>query len=73
MKHLPESEFRHEKRSNYMSLSDLFQDLKTESLVNQLPKLTKFRDQMTLMKELEKRNDISQDKYFELLEKCNGI
>lgn len=56
-----------------MSLFDLVQDLTTESLIKILPTLKKLNKQMVIMKEIEKRNEVDQDYFFELLETCNGI
>lgn len=66
-------EYRNSKRNNYMSLSDLVQDLTTETLTNVLPTLKKLKNQMIIMKEIEKRNELNEDYFFELLETCNGI
>ena len=66
-------EYRNERRNNYMSLSDLIKDLTTETLVNLLPTLDKFKKQMAVMCELETRNELKDDYYYELLESCNGI
>lgn len=66
-------EYRNSKRNNYMSLFDLVQDLTTESLIKILPTLKKLNKQMVIMKEIEKRNEVDQDYFFELLETCNGI
>ena len=51
-------QYRNEKRNNYMSLSDLVKDLTTETLVNVLPTLDKFKKQMVVMCELETRNEL---------------
>ena len=56
-----------------MSLSDLCTDLSTDCLINLLSKLDKLDRQLDVMKEIEKRNEIAEDKYFELLESCNGF
>ena len=66
-------EYRNSKRNNYMSLSDLVQDLTTETLIKVLPTLKKLKNQMVIMKEVEKRNELNEDYFFELLETCNGI
>ena len=66
-------EYRNEKRDNYMSVYDLIKDLTTDCLVSILPTLETLNHQMALMTELEKRNELSIDKYFELLDTCNGI
>lgn len=64
------------KRDNYMSLSDICTDLSTDCLINLLSKLDKLNRQLDVMRELEfrmeHRNEITEDKYFELLETCNG-
>lgn len=66
--------FKGQKRDNYMSPSDLYQDLTTETLIHILPTLETLESQITLMTELESRIDeIGDEKYFELLETCNGI
>lgn len=61
------------KRDSYMSLGDLAQDLTTQSLIEVLPTLKKLNDQMTVMGHIEKRDELTQDDFFQLLEKCNGI
>ena len=66
-------EYRNSKRNNYMSLSHLVQDLKTKSLTKVLPTLKKLTNQMVIMKEIENRNELNEDYFFELLETCNGI
>ena len=66
-------EYTNSKRNNYMSLSDLSQDLTTKSLINVLSTLKKSTDQMIIMKEIEKRNELNENYFFELLETCNGI
>jgi len=66
-------EYINSKRDNYMSLSDLCTDLSTDCLINLLSKLDKLDRQLDVMKEIEKRNEIAEDKYFELLESCNGF
>ncbi len=66
-------EYINSKRNNYMSLSDLVQDLTTETLIKVLPTLKKLKNQMVIMKEVEKRNELNEDYFFELLETCNGI
>ena len=66
-------EYKNEARKNYMSLSDLLQDLTTDSIIKILPTLNSLKCQMSVMKELDNRNDIKEDYYFELLETCNGL
>ena len=66
-------EYRYSKRNNYMSLSDLVQDITTETLIKVLFTLKKLKNQMVIMKEVEKRNELNQDYFYELLETCNGI
>ncbi len=66
-------EYRNSKRDNYMSLTDLVQDLTTDSLINILPTIEKLKKQLIVMSEIEKRNELSDEDYFELLETCNGI
>ena len=61
-----------QKRDNYMSLSDLVKDLKTECLIKILKTLTQFKNQMIVIKELEIRNELDEDYFYELLESCNG-
>lgn len=60
-------------RNNYMSDVDLFQDLTTDCLLKILPSLKKFDSQMSIMREVEKRNELDESVYFDLLETCNGI
>ena len=60
-------------RDNYMSLSDLLQDVTTENLIELLPSVKKLSQQMDIMNEIEIRNELSDDQYFSLLETCNGI
>jgi hypothetical protein len=63
--------FRTEKRQ-YLSFADCIQDLTTDCLVSIVSKLEKLNNQMLVMKELEQRNELSDDAYFDLLETCNG-
>ena len=65
-------EYTNSKRNNYMSLSDLVQDLKTKSLIEILPTTTHFHNQMVIMREIELRNELNEDYFYELLETCNG-
>ena len=64
------------KRDNYMSFPDICTDLSTDCLVNLLSRLDKLNKQLDVMRELEfrmeHRNEITEDRYFELLETCNG-
>ena len=66
-------EYKNSKRDNYMSLTDLVQDLTTNSLIKILPTIEKLKKQLIVMSEIEKRNELSDEDYFELLETCNGI
>ncbi len=66
-------QYRNAKRDKYMSLSDLVQDLTTETLIKILSTLEQFKKQMVIMYELEERNELNDDYYFELLESCDGI
>ena len=66
-------EYINSKRDNYMSLSDLSQDLTIESLIKLLPTFKAFEYQMVIMKEIENRNELNDNDYFDLLETCNGI
>ncbi len=66
-------EYKDSKRNNYMSLTDLVQDLTTETLIKVLPTIKKLNNQLVIMKEVEKRNELNEDYFFELLETCNGI
>lgn len=66
-------EYNTSKRNNYMSFGDLIQDLTTGCLIDILPTIKEFKKQMLLMGEVEERNELSDDRYFELLETCNGI
>ncbi len=59
-------------RKRYLSLFDLVQDLKISCLITLVPALLRFSEQMTVMREIEKRNEMNECKYFELLETCNG-
>jgi hypothetical protein len=63
--------FRTEKRQ-YLSLADCIQDLTTDCLVALVAKLDELKNQMLVMAELEQRNELSEDAYFDLLETCNG-
>ena len=65
-------EYINPKRNNYMSLSDLVQDLTTKSLIKILPTLTHFHNQMVIMREIELRNELNEDYFYELMETCNG-
>lgn len=65
-------EYTNSKRNNYMSLTDLVQDLATESLIKVLSTLKEFKNQMVIMKEIELRNELDEDYFFELMETCNG-
>jgi|TARA_R110000782_G_scaffold75943_1_gene151354 hypothetical protein len=63
--------YRTEKR-RYLSFADQCQDLTTDSLISLIPDRA-FARQMDIMKEIEKRNELSDSVYFELLETCNGL
>ena len=65
--------YRNSERSNYMGLSDLAKDLETETLIEVLPTIEKFNQQMLLVTEIDSRKEISQMDLCELLESCNGI
>jgi len=65
-------EYTNSKRNNYMSLSDLVQDLSVKSLIKILPTLTHLHNQMVIMREIELRNELNEDYFFELMETCNG-
>lgn len=77
MKHLKQENMKtfkeNQRRSSYMSLADMAQDLTTEKLVEMVKNESKFNNQMILMTEIEKRNELTDNEYFELLESCNGI
>ena len=66
-------QYRNSKRNNYMSLSDLVQDLKIESLIKILPSVKELKNQMIVMGEIDLRDELSDDDFFELMETCNGI
>lgn len=55
-----------------MSFKDLANDLKTESLIEIIEESDKYSDQMTCIKLIEQRDELNDDKFFDLLEKCNG-
>ncbi len=38
-----------------------------------VPKKMRLKDQMKIMNEIEKRDVMEYEKFYELLEKCNGI
>ena len=65
--------YRNTKRNNYMSLTDISQDLTTETLIKVLDNQKTLKSQMVIMSEIETRNELSDDEYFNLLENCNGI
>jgi len=56
-----------------MSLTDQCQDLSTEYLIKKVGLTKRLKDQMTIMNELEKRDEMMDDDFMELLETCNGI
>ena len=64
--------YKTEPRKNYMSLSDIAQDFTDEYLIQKVKKENLFKNQMTLMKEIDKRDFLSDHEYFELLAECNG-
>ena len=64
--------YKNEKRK-YLSFSDQVQDLTTDYLISLIPGTIHFQNQMIIMKEIEKRNELQENKYFDLLETCNGI
>ena len=66
-------QYRNSKRNDYMSFFDLIQDLTTKTLIKILPTLKKLRHQMIVMGEIERRDELNNDYFFELLETCNGI
>jgi len=68
-------DFKTKPRNNYMSLSDKAQDLTTDYLINLVSSLKKLTDQLTIIRELEKRFNLGQlteDVFYNTLEKCNG-
>jgi len=68
--------YRTEPRKNYMSLADQVQDCSTFYLLNQIDKLERLKDQMTIISELERRlelRELSEKAFFNALDKCNGI
>jgi hypothetical protein len=65
-------EYNNQKRNNYMSKPDLFNDLTTDCLIKILPTLQTLKAQMSLMRILDQRN-INDNLYFDLLESCNGF
>ena len=56
---------------DYLSFSDMCNELTAACLIEILPTLTKMKDQMKVMGALE--NQIEDEQYFDLLETCNGI
>lgn len=64
--------YRNEKRK-YLSFSDQVQDLTTDYLISLIPGTIHFQNQMIIMKEIEKRNELEYVKICNLLESCNGI
>jgi hypothetical protein len=67
--------FKTKPRSNYMSLADKAQDLTTNYLINLIQNLEKLTDQLTIMRELEKRlnlGELTEDVFYNTLEQCNG-
>ena len=64
--------FKRKPRQNYMSLADIAQDFTDEYLIEKVRKESLFKNQMTLMEEIDKRDFLSDHEYFELLSECNG-
>ena len=56
-----------------MSFPDQCQDLTNEYLIKLVTQKKRLKDQMTIMREIEKRDFMDDEKFYELLEKCNGI
>jgi hypothetical protein len=69
-----ELQYRNTQRDNYMSLFDAVKDLTTHCLIDVLKACDKFKDQMTICTEIEKRNELKGSEIDNLLENyCNGI
>jgi len=56
-----------------MSLSDKAQDLTTDYLINEVVKTDKIKVAKSYLSELESRidTDLTEDKFFDVLDKCN--
>lgn len=67
------NKYRNTPRTNYMSFPDQCQDLTNEYLIKLVTQKKRLKDQMTIMREIEKRDFMDDEKFYELLEKCNGI
>ena len=67
------TKFRVSPRTNYMSLYDMAQDLTTDYLINEVVKTDKIKVAKCYLSELESRidNDLTEDEYFDVLDKCN--
>lgn len=60
-------------RTSFMSFQDMIQYAENSDLIKLLPTMKRLSDQLYIMMVLEERiNEIGEDKYFELLESCNG-
>ena len=67
------TKFRVSPRTNYMSLADMAQDLTTEYLINKAVNSDSIKECKALLCELEGRidSDLTEDQYFDVLDKCN--
>jgi len=67
------NKFRVSPRTNYMSLTDMAQDLTTEYLINKVVNSDSIKECRDLLSELEGRidSDLTEDQYFDVLDKCN--
>ncbi len=67
------NKFRVSPRTNYMSLYDMAKDLTTDYLINEVVKTDKIKVAKSYLSELESRidTDLTQDKFFDVLDKCN--
>lgn len=65
--------FKESPRQNYMSLQDQAQDLTTEYLIQEVIKTDLFKVAKAFLSELEVRidSDLSEEEYFDILDKCN--
>lgn len=65
--------WRVEPRDNWMSFPDKIQDMTTDYLKLLITELTQFKNQMSVLKELEKREELSEEEIDLIMENCNGI
>ncbi len=67
--------FRVKPRTKYLSLSDMAQDLKTDYMISKVIVSKSIKECKSFLSELESRidTDLTEDEYFDILDKCNPV